>query len=534
MVNLIPETPSNAPNYWCTWGMQNYIFGQGDESFNLAELEGERGALHARNNLTEELLIGDHGWLSEIYQEVRQDLIVILDDGWDLPLLEVPELELKNTSEFRDTIKFLTNMLEIRKYLSSYYLHSDRFPSGQGLPEHRLKFLNDKVKALGWKGIGLWVAAQEATNFRKKFDLSRKKYWNERGEWSKHADIHYWKIDWGIKMHNFPFRKFLTTVGKNHDVFVEHAHPRGPFNNKFGDGLTSKKYIKNALKLLEWSDVYRTYDVSPYLSAPTTLDRVARILINSTTKGSGRQLLNCEEELYVGAALGCAIGVMRHPYIGLRTRNGKELDFGMQGPRNYKRRIDEVIRSLRYHRIAPPFATSSNVTQISSEVLYDSWDFEPGDFWDKSVLGKTVKQGAPTIVARGIELPDVKVNGTKPYVIACRNPNSAVSVATLGRIANDKEYYTPRADISLPLTNDVKFIGVFGHYNSLTLLFDPTREISEIWAQDLKGDEAMEISKRVDKQDRSVTFSGDLLEEIGLQNASKDDVSDPGLVMKIM
>ena len=533
-MNLVPDAPSDAPNYWCTWSLQNYTFGQGEETFNMAELEGARGALHARNNIIEDLLVGENGWANSIFEDIRKDLIVMLDDGWDLPLLQIPVLKNNKNSSIRDLLDSFLNMLHLKKFLSSFHLHSDRFPSARGRSEERLKLLSENMKKLGWKGIGLWVAAQEASNFKLSFDLRRLRYWKERVDWSVYADIRYWKIDWGMKMHIVPFRKLLTSLAKERNIFVEHAHPRSPFNNKFGSGLTSKKYVKHALRLLEFSDVYRTYDVSPQLSIPSTLDRVAKILTNSHEKGSGKQLINCEDEVYIGAALGCAIGIMRHPYRGLRMRNdGKELDFAMPPPRNSKYRIDEVIRAIKWHRIAPPFSSSDLKTKISEEILYDEWLFKSGDFWDKGVLNKIIKQGAPAIVARGIQLPEVKTEGEKPYVISSRNPNGAVSIAMLGRITENKEYYTPRADVTLHLTMDDKVIGIFGFFNSLILQFESSREITEIWAQDLKGDEAIDISGKVRQQNTSIVLSGEILEDIGLKNASEEDISDPGLVINI-
>ena len=80
-MNLIPNNPCNAPNYWCTWAMQNYIYGQGQDTIDLEELEGDIGARHGATNINEDLLLGTEGWAQELYPNIRGDLFILLDDG---------------------------------------------------------------------------------------------------------------------------------------------------------------------------------------------------------------------------------------------------------------------------------------------------------------------------------------------------------------------------------------------------------------------------------------------------------------------
>ena len=84
--------------------------------------------------------------------------------------------------------------------------------------------------------------------------------------------------------------------------------------------LGSRKCAKTAHNLLIFSDVLRTYDITAQLSVPTTLDRVVQILASFDSLPKGKGIINCEDEPYVAASLGCAIGVMRHPaFIQLRV-----------------------------------------------------------------------------------------------------------------------------------------------------------------------------------------------------------------------
>ena len=77
-------------------------------------------------------------------------------------------------------------------------------------------------------------------------------------------------------------------------------------------------------------------------------------------------------------------------------------------------------------------------------------------------------------------------------------------------------------------------IGIFGHYNSLTLSFnESTRGIIRIWAQDLLAGEAEDVRKRVEIGESSITIPGALIDRIGTSAGDEGDVSVPGMVIKI-
>ena len=98
------------------------------------------------------------------------------------------------------------------------------------------------------------------------------------------------------------------------------------------------------------------YDVTPQFSVASTLDRAAYLL--PYAKG----YLNVEDELYLAAALGCQMGIMRSVY-------GKGLDDWDDSDR-----LKEADAALFWQRIAPPF-TGGNV-EISKEILADEWTFQ--------------------------------------------------------------------------------------------------------------------------------------------------------------
>ena len=177
----------------------------------------------------------------------------------------------------------------------------------------------------------------------------------------------------------------------------------------------------DVMQSLGCSDVVRSYDTVPTLSIPTTLSRLAAILVAANASlppGQGRALLNGDAESYVTASLGCAIGAMRSPLRGLRVpikdvgmSATREVDLFFMGNRKAKYRLDEVDRIVRWGRIAAPFGARDPrgaEMEVDPQVLFDSWAFEPGDTWDKRVWGQTVKQGAPARVTRGgLALPTV-------------------------------------------------------------------------------------------------------------------------------
>jgi len=62
-----------TPNYFCTWHLM-YWFPDNGGVPNL----------QTRDVLCDELLFGENGIAARHYPEVRKDLYLLLDDGWDV------------------------------------------------------------------------------------------------------------------------------------------------------------------------------------------------------------------------------------------------------------------------------------------------------------------------------------------------------------------------------------------------------------------------------------------------------------------
>ena len=169
--------------------------------------------------------------------------------------------------------------------------------------------------------------------------------------------------------------------------------------------------------------------------------------------------------------------------------------------------MDEVVRALRWQRLAQPFISFTNqssgdAVQIDDRILVDSWTFKSGETWLAEALGKTIRQGAPARVSRGLPLPEVRCEGEPPFVIAGRFPNGSVAVAVQGRTTNGQNWTFPPADVTVAVGTARGPIGVFGRYRSLTLRFDEPLGKILVLAQDLAGDRAKDITAKVTIKDR--------------------------------
>lgn len=502
--DLVPAMPGNAPNYWCTWSVQNYMFGQGAKTLDPKELEGSKGAEYADEAIKERNVFGPKGWAKTFFPRVRSDLYLMYDAGL-----------CRNNSKL-------------------FLVDERKFPFLAGLDgQDRLLKLNERTHALGWRGAAVWCT-HPATND----DTAIKMV-----QWSQYANIGYWKIDCGdedfdlmnIAAHLYP------------ELILEHAVGIGPFNGDWETGDVGRfgKVQPNSqeAQCLEHSDVFRTYDVSPALSLPTTLDRVAEAL-RYENQHQVRSLINAEDEVYLAATLGCTMGIMRHPLINLRPDGDPDPFFNC--PRQCKRRMDEVVRALRWQRLAPPFVNYTNVadesswstgkdkTQIDDKILVDDWTFKPGETWLSEAMGQDIRQGAPARVSRGLPLPEVHSDGgPSPFVIAGRFPNGAVAVAVQGRTTEGKNWIFIPTDVSLAVGTATGPFGIFGHYRSLTLHFSSPLGKVRILAQDMAGEHAEDITGRVTIKDGDVSLPGDLIDRVGLSAASEGDTSDPGMVLVI-
>ena len=521
-LNLIPDQPGKTPNYWCTWGAQNYA--ADDAAFQACvELKGHFPMAEV---LTEKNLFRDPGW-ANYFTKASKDLYLMFDLGWDTP-----------TGLRFDNERWQLGALE---------LATDKFPSCTGTPPQRLRKLNEITKNAGWRGAAIWLASQAAgdgKNGKMLDDKELEDYWRIRAIWTREAGIEYWKVDYGARGGNPNFRKMLTKIAAEEapGLIVEHGRGSGPLNDEECPWDT-KNYtrtggyrnwdngnvLKQAATLAEFSQILRTYDVTAYFSVTTTLDRVAQILAEFSGNSALSCIINCEDEPYIAAVLGCAMGILRHP---LWKDNPPDIEYD---PFNYRERIDEVTRAVRWQRIAPAFPLGKTQNLLDKDVLIDTWKFRHGDSWATWMDGRETLQTAPARVSRGMPLPDVSVpdRGPAPYVIVSRNPNGATSVATLPRISTGRGAYFPLADVSIDIADPAAPVGIFGRYRSLKLNLPESPADCRILAQDLAADRAADITDKVKCEGKTITLCGSLIEEIGLAAATPGDLSEPALVLVI-
>jgi hypothetical protein len=518
--NLIPGKPGTTPSYWCTWSCQNYAIDSITVKKSLFGIEGH--SVIARN-LTEERVFGKNGW-AKSFAKIQQDIYLMFDLGWDIP---------------RDM-----NFDDSRWELGSQYVADDKFPSCNGTPVERLKKLNERAKAVGWRGAGIWIPAQawnDGKNNKMASTSELERYYRERAQWANQAGIEYWKVDYGARGGSIEYRQLVSKIAAEEapNLWVEHCTGGGPLNDfdcpwdcpshstgefaKWCNGLK----LQTGVQLLEFSQILRTYDVTAFLSIPTTIDRVAQILNGCAGHPHIKGILNCEDEPYIAASLNCMIGIMRHPAF----LTVKGFDYN---PLQVHKRCDEVIRAVRWQRIAPATGAGFSSIALDSVRLKDNWLVKRGESWATWLEDKIVQQSAPARIAKNMPLPVVVCQDEPPYVLASKHSSGAITIATLCRHHVTKGFYFPLADITIQCENAAAPIAVFGKYKSLTLKFAALPLKFKIYAQDLAGDIVYDITEFVKKNDNSLILSGKWIETVGLSAASFGDISDPGLVLKIV
>ncbi len=521
-VNLIPTAPCRAPNYWCTWATQNFAIPpalvaghEHDAEFFL----GGAGARIARANLDEGALFGPAGWASRHYDAIRGDLYLVYDDGWDVPGDIHP-----------DTDKHRFGSLEVDEA---------RFPSCRGRTGERLAKLNDLTRRHGWRGAGLWVASQEACADKPADPPPHEQtetYWRARARWTRAAGIEYWKVDWGRQAHNVDFRRMLTRVAAEEcpRLAVEHAWCMWPLNDAAIGGTATGRFraarggmnLARCLELLGFSHILRCYDVLGCLATVTMLDRLSDLFQVGAVAANANAVLNAEDELYLGAALGCTLGIMRHP--AWRMAPAQRFD-----PRQLHRHCTEAVRAVRWQRIAPPWPIGQTRPVADTRLLTDRWTFAPGETWLKEAIGREIVQHAPARFARGTDLPEVKARGDSPFVVASRHPAGPVAVATLPRALAGNRIEVPPVDVTVRVGAANMPVGVFGPCRSLTLAFDQPLEGRRVWAQDLAADTPEDITARCRIRGRRLTLPGDVIAAVGTAAGVPGDLSDPGLVLEV-
>ncbi len=506
-IDLVPNTENKSPDYYCTWQSQLYAC-------------SNAGPQGQRDHMTEQDVFGcgdeendiknGIGWATHQYKEAREDLYLILDDSWDVPA---------------------NNEAENDKWYGSLFLARDKFPNAYGLDaaeafslsapidanaaEQAMCNVAERVKKLGWRGLGGWVCVGKAPALMNENDMTDEQYWTDALLRAYRAGWRYWKMDWGKDSGKAEIRQLVTELSHK---------------------LTPEMWIEHAIvpEVIPTSDTFRSYDAFTLMAIPLTLQRLAELLMNETQSGYGG-LINCEDEPYIAAALGCVLGVMRHGMAGNLPNGEPDCSFPALH-RNFKTKLTEVLRTVRWHRIAPAYGVSGKETFVDKEKLFDTWNIVSQkheiEAWWKYCDGDKIEGSAPARIARGLVPPVVipDESGCVPYVIASKNPSGAVSIATLGRTEN-RRYFLPKCLVTLEI-DDADTIGVFGNYEYLTLVC--TYEIKQIYMQDLAGDFAYDITADCKIEKNQITISGDIIEKIGCSCNPDGDTSEAGVIIKLI
>ena len=507
-------------NYFCTWHLM-YWFPNNAPAGSSPLC----AALQTRDVLCDELLFGENGIAVKHYPEVRNDLYLLLDDGWDV--------RSSQGSTLPEDIWF-------KPYIGSCQLSEEKFPGYGDTPPERLKTLVSKVKFLGWKGLGIWISP--TVSFSPEVEGSGGSFadfFRTRMEWSKFAGVSYWKVDWGDYDMSDKHRKLLSTLKEEiyPELIMEHAYNRRAYNP---DGSEHRFAISIHRHRLAYSDVLRLYDVPFALSIPTTLSRVAALLQYSVKIKPGCMgLINAEDEIYLSTALGLAFGVMRFDIGDAVINNGPNWAFGGEGnfpaTRPARRQHDEVLRAVRWQtEFAPAFKADLGNSIISKELGHDSWNFTPDETWEKALnsKGEATVQSAPLVTARNVAAPEVKTcEEAPPYLIACRNPNGALSIAALGRVTPERGYFAPKADVVWKIGANSGAIGIFGHFKCLALTFDENLAGKKIFAKDLLLDDFIDVTSEVQVNKNILMLDGVWMEQHCKNRPG--DFSEPGFVIQI-
>ena len=502
-------------NYYCTWNTQN--FGRTDAQYEKSAdvFLGAEGAKKARNFLDEEHIFQEGG-LADQYEEIRKDLYFLLDDGWDVPYNVNPDI---NIAAF-----------------GSLLLAEDRFPSFTGTPAQRLKKINQAFQDKGWKGVGLWIASQAAGESSVLGGWSMeesRKYWRERMEWCKEAGIEYWKIDWGYHLIDAKWRNMLNELRDEimPTLHIEQCYPTDPTNYvEFLDGEQVSSgnlsvdwaYPEAWYEILEQAEIFRTYDVLPQFSQVSTVERVVSAMKQCP---DSKAVINCEDEVYLGAVLGCNLGIMRSGLC-------KEIPVYRFDPQNYSRRLDEVVRAVNWQKLAPAFPIRDGKIVASDFMERETYYFQSGEIWKEEYIGKEIYQECPGIIARNMELPELYYyEDRRPIVAVATHPNGAISAVSLPRGDGRGNYETPKTGIVLKDIQCGKPIGIFGHWEKITFVGTEAFAGREIWVEDLKDGAGIDITMQVSVVGNRVEIDSDVLQQ--LAQSMKTDLSEPGMLFYI-
>jgi hypothetical protein len=508
------KTVRASRDYFCTWETQRALWKKKSSE---------------RDNMNEEVLFGDKGWVRELYPDCRSGIMFALDDGWDVPY------GARNKGD---------------GYAAFGRVAPDetRFPSLRGSDIERLSGLCRKIEDEGWYGTGVWIAAQAAgetydrpfTEDRLREDIKLKL------EMSQAAGVKYWKVDWGVHSADMWYRRMMSELARTYAPGLIVDHSRGfdnalngvahPYDKPRASGermdITGKtgRMIGNPdfdgvkriyTELMSFSDSFRTYDTLGPMTSATALERAVFEIACADATNSGCTI-NVEDEPLIGAALAAGIGIMRSALWP---------DPVVKEPSPKQRRLAEIARCVAWREYAPVFGSDRGCPVVySDEVAEENWHYVKKSTWWSEAFDRTLFQRAPSIVARGMKLPKVRLREEeRPMVCASRHPDTgALALASLPMLTIARGRHTPACDIELDaeLVPSVPF-GVFGNIGGTITL--PAKCKGRVFARDLLSASAVDITAKTVFEGGKAVLPGAEIAKIG--SSASSDPSSPGAVV---
>ena len=487
-LNFIPKEQPETGNYLCTWTLQRQVA-------NQIGLPG-RGTIRQRDVMNEELLFGEESYYHVYKTEDRHGLYFLLDDGWDVPYgtaSDNPKSRDIFGSLDPDPAKFGTLGADSTEILSA---------------------LTKKAIAHGYKGLGLWVSPQRPNLGIGVADdpEAARDYWIEKAKQSAAAGIAYWKVDWGKGGNDLAYRTMMTDCVKKYapKLLIEHAVPLTPFEVPTSPDDELALRMKETLKI---SDYFRTYDLCSPFGDALTVCRIANLLKGfdpSALRFDVQGVITVESQPLVAAGLGFSLGVME-----------------------YSKTTEAV---LRWQRIAPPFSVRHGALFCSEEEITDRLYFSTAPiWWLKQYLNREVEISTPMVLSRNTRLPKVNAPGLLPRIAACCHPKThALAVSSMKRTVDPNREIIALADVTAYPDRLSAPIGLFGCFNSVTLEFSkdiPKKAV--VYAQCLLSDAAVDITKEVTVNGRSLTVPGRLLRKLGHSVTETEYNYEPAVLIKL-
>lgn len=484
---LLWESDIVTHDYMCSWSNQSSTAAK-------LGLTGEYGS-QIRDVLNAKLLFETEAYYHQASRELRKDLIFLLDDGWDVPY--------GNGDKGRD------------EYLRGYGAvdpDQERFPGFGKTPVERLRTIREKCEQLGYRGVGVWIAPQQSGE--QEYDpAAAEAYWEERARWCQEAGIMYWKVDWGYHCHENDYRELMTRAARKTapELIIEHTVVQQPLSLLMsilwhGGPDYPAMRRKMAKQVMEFNDVFRTYDIASPLQNGATLGRAHEALASGAERKYGALgLINAESESYIASVLGFCIGIMQY--------------------------TKESEACLKWHRVAPPFGIYDADYTYSKEMLADSFFYdEDVDGWIQCG-GRYFEEAAPAIMARNCELPLVVACGEyKPFVAASKNPYTGVySLGAFRRTVDPNENFIAPADVTLKIDTSDALVGIFGVFHSVCIECPAGYpEDVRVYAQNLLDDKSLDITEFVQISGNRITLDGCDLRILG-----RVPKGDPALAVRI-